>query len=51
MEDKYDKLEEAVKQVHEWLKEYGDPHTYVAVTQGKVEVLKSEAGLPLEIPD
>lgn len=51
LEQKRQKLEEAVYSVHEWICKYGDPYTTVEVSQDRVVVNEEHMSIPLSVPD
>ena len=48
---KFNELEQASKPLIDFLNKYYDPMTKAVVTEGHVEILSSEMGMPLEVRD
>jgi len=49
--DKFKELEEAVKPLIEFLNKYYSPMTTAIVTEGRVDILVNNMGMPLEVKD
>lgn len=47
----FNELKDAAAPLLEYLHKYHDPHAYAVVTEGRVEVVRSEIGAPLPVLD
>lgn len=48
---KFNELEEAAKPLIEFLNKYYDPMTTAIVSEGRIDILRKEMGVPLEVRD
>jgi len=51
LKEKFDTLEKAVQPLIEFLNENYDPMTIAIVTEGRVDILRNEIGMPLKVRD
>ena len=49
--DKFKELEEASKPLIDFLNKYYNPMTTAIVTEGRVDILTNDMGMPLEVRD
>jgi hypothetical protein len=48
---KFSELKEAAKPLIEFLNKYYDPMTTAIITEGRIDILTNEMGIPLEVRD
>lgn len=46
-----EELKKIIEPLQEWINEYGTPHDKLIITQGNVEFVSGEFGIPLKIRD
>lgn len=49
--ERFEELEKASKPLIDFLNKYYDPMTVAIVTEGRVDILRNEMGMPLEVRD
>lgn len=50
-EEKFNTLKDAAQPIVDFLNKNYDPHTIVVVREGRVDILREEMGMPLEVRD
>lgn len=51
LSDKFKELKQASKPLIDFLNKYYDPMTTAIVTEGRVDIVRNEMGMPLEVRD